>query len=618
MRDARQPDNPTGTADRDLPTGTDRADTTDSSGKIDSPGKTNRTDTTDSSGKTNQTDTTDSSGKTNRTDTTDSSAEKGSGTNSSSPAVDMDLPSRLAQALTRRHREEREPPPGFQRASVLVVLRPDPEGWAVPLMLRTEAGGPHSGQISFPGGRAEPTDADALATALREASEEFGLEEDLVEVLGMLDDETTPTGYLVTPVVAWTTQASFRPDPAEVAEIFSVPLAFFQDPANEITHEPIQYEGRTYSLYEYRPQGRVIWGLTARIVHKLVEALEHATAGTQEQSTNDRSDDRSDTTPGTGLRVTNAQTPRQRTAHAGPRTTRSKPNEETMSESSRNENHQDEYQRIQEAAGAIRAALGPAFHKPRLGMILGSGLGAFAEKLEERREIPYGDIPHFPSSAVAGHAGKLVVGRLAGVALVVMQGRVHYYEGHDLTDVVRPARVLVALGAETLIVTNAAGSARKDLPPGELVLIRDHLNMLGHNPLRGPNDERLGPRFPDMSQAYDPELRALAAQVAQAQGWQAREGVYACMMGPSYETPAEVAMVGRLGGDLVGMSTVPEVIAARHMGARILGISCVTNYGSGLSDKPLSHDEVKETAARVTEKFESLLTGVIQALAKTP
>lgn len=278
----------------------------------------------------------------------------------------------------------------------------------------------------------------------------------------------------------------------------------------------------------------------------------------------------------------------------------------------------EEFERIEQATQAIRAALGPDFHRPSVGMILGSGLGAFAERLEGTRTIDYADIPHFAQSTVPGHAGRMVFGRLSGLDVVVLQGRVHYYEGHDLESVVRPVRTLVRLGAQRLIITNAAGSARREITPGELVLLSDHINLLGHNPLRGPNDERLGSRFPDMSQPYDPKLRDLARQAASDLGWTIREGVYTAMMGPSYETPAEVAMVGRLGGDLVGMSTVPEVIAARHMGAKVLGISCVTNMASGLNDRPLTHEEVKETADRVTEKFVALLSRTMDLMASDP
>lgn len=280
------------------------------------------------------------------------------------------------------------------------------------------------------------------------------------------------------------------------------------------------------------------------------------------------------------------------------------------------EKTKSEWDILTESAEAIEAALPIRTKAPKVALVLGSGLGAFADTLQEAKSLDYGEIPHFVASKVPGHAGKLVLGSHHDLPVVVMQGRVHHYEGHDITQVVRPTRVLGRLGIETLIITNAAGTARKDLSPGAIVAIRDHLNLLGSNPLRGPNDERLGTRFPDMSQAYDPELRALAKATARKQGWEMHEGVYACMPGPSYETPAEVQMVARMGGDLVGMSTVPEVIAARHMGLEILGLSCVTNMAAGLSDTPLSHEEVAETAARVKETFLSLLDGLLQSLAK--
>jgi purine-nucleoside phosphorylase len=249
--------------------------------------------------------------------------------------------------------------------------------------------------------------------------------------------------------------------------------------------------------------------------------------------------------------------------------------------------------------------------RPVIGLILGSGLGGFASTLERAITVDYSDIPHFPVSTVVGHAGRLVAGMCEGVSCVAMQGRVHAYEGHAAAIAAFPARTLVALGARTLIITNAAGGLHDDWEPGTLMLIADHINLTGDNPLRGSNDERLGTRFPDMSAAYDPELRALARGTAERLGIAMREGVYAGLSGPTYETPAEIRMLAALGADAVGMSTVFEVIAARHMGARVLGISCITNKAAGISKKPLSHAEVTETAAMVRERFEALIRALI-------
>lgn len=262
------------------------------------------------------------------------------------------------------------------------------------------------------------------------------------------------------------------------------------------------------------------------------------------------------------------------------------------------------YDRVMAAAAAVRAQ---APTPPEVGLILGSGLGGFADGLAGATAISYGDIPHFPVSHVAGHAGRLVLGERGGVRCVAMQGRVHLYEGHSAATVAFPARVLIALGAKIIIVTNAAGGVNPAWPPGTLMLIRDHIDQLRDHALRGPNDERLGPRFPDMTTAYAPELRALVKRVAGAHAITLTEGVYVANPGPTYETPAEVQMAHRLGGDAVGMSTVPEVVAARHMGARVIGISCITNLAAGLTGEALSHAEVTETAARVRTTFERLL-----------
>ena len=269
--------------------------------------------------------------------------------------------------------------------------------------------------------------------------------------------------------------------------------------------------------------------------------------------------------------------------------------------------------RLEEAVAAVRARTDAC---PRVALVLGSGLGSFADTLEGATRIPYDDIPGMPVSGVAGHAGRLVVGRAEGVPCVAMQGRVHLYEGHDPSEVVFGLRLMMRLGAKVVIVTNAAGGANPALEPGDLMLIEDHLNMTGRTPLLGPNDDALGPRFPDMSEAYDPGLRRLARKVAGELGISLRGGVYAGLLGPSYETPAEIRMLQRLGADAVGMSTVLETVAARHAGARVLGISCITNKGAGLSAQLLDHAEVQEVADRVRDRFVSLLRGLLVALSK--
>ena len=269
------------------------------------------------------------------------------------------------------------------------------------------------------------------------------------------------------------------------------------------------------------------------------------------------------------------------------------------------------YDRVHTAAAAVRNR-SPLI--PKIGLILGSGLGDYADKLDNKTRIPYSDIPYFPQSHVAGHKGCLVVGERAGVACVAMQGRVHMYEGHTAQTVSFPARVLIALGAKLLIITNAAGGLNPRWSPGTLMLIRDHIDMLRDHALRGPNDERLGPRFPDMTHAYAANLRELVKEVAAAQKIHLEEGVYVAMPGPTYETPAEVQMLRRLGADATGMSTVPEVVVARHMGARVIGISCITNLAAGITGQELSHDEVTETATRVRTTFEGLLDAILAGL----
>lgn len=252
------------------------------------------------------------------------------------------------------------------------------------------------------------------------------------------------------------------------------------------------------------------------------------------------------------------------------------------------------------------------------GLILGSGLGAFADSLKNAVRIPYEEIPHFARSNVEGHSGTLVLAEIApGFSIACMQGRFHYYEGHDLNSVVYPVRVMRQLGAQTLIVTNAAGGINADFQAGNLMLITDHLNLLGDNPLRGPNCDELGPRFPDMSQAYCRKLQAIALEKANELEIECRHGIYAACSGPTYETPAEVRMLQTLGADAVGMSTVPEVIAANHMGMQVLGLSCITNLASGISPHKLSHQEVMETGERVRSQFIALLEAVLGELAHT-
>jgi purine-nucleoside phosphorylase len=272
----------------------------------------------------------------------------------------------------------------------------------------------------------------------------------------------------------------------------------------------------------------------------------------------------------------------------------------------------DLFEQVHDAVQAVRSRTRVV---PKVGLILGSGLGGFADSFESPTTIDYGEIPGFPRSHVAGPKGRLVVlGTRAGVRCVAMQGRVHMYEGHTAATAAFPARVLVALGAKVIVVTNAAGGLNPSWKPGTLMLIRDHIDLLRDHALRGPNDERLGPRFPDMTHAYAPELRELVKGVAGAANIALEEGVYVAMPGPTYETPAEVKMLQTLGADATGMSTVPEVCVARHMGARVIGISCITNQAAGISGHPLSHDEVTETATRVRATFEALLDGILGAL----
>jgi purine-nucleoside phosphorylase len=265
------------------------------------------------------------------------------------------------------------------------------------------------------------------------------------------------------------------------------------------------------------------------------------------------------------------------------------------------------------AADRLRSGLPAA----TVGVILGSGLGAVADTVVDDggTALPYGEIPHFPTSSVEGHKGRLVFGRVGGTPVLLMQGRVHRYEGYPASSVVFPVRVLHAMGVKTLVVTNAAGGLGAGFAAGDLMLIEDHLNLTGDNPLVGHNDARFGPRFPDMSEAYSRRLIALAHDVAAARGLKLQRGVYAGLLGPSYETPAEIRMLRTLGAHAVGMSTVFEVIAASHLGMEVLGISCITNLAAGLSDQKLSHDEVKDTATRVEAAFSGLILDLLPRLA---
>jgi purine-nucleoside phosphorylase len=253
---------------------------------------------------------------------------------------------------------------------------------------------------------------------------------------------------------------------------------------------------------------------------------------------------------------------------------------------------------------------------PALGLILGSGLGAYADRFRNSTVVPFEDLPNFPRSTVLGHSGNLVIGEAEGIPAVALQGRVHYYEGYSMAEVTYPTRVLGCLGIKQLIVTNAAGGINVNFRPGDLMLITDHINMMGANPLIGPNLEELGVRFPDMSEAYDFEMRRTAREIAALRGIALREGVYVGLTGPSYETPAEIRMCRGLGGDAVGMSTVPEVIVANHMGIRVLGISCITNMAAGILPQKLTHQEVIDTTEKVKERFISLLSGIIPVLAR--
>jgi purine-nucleoside phosphorylase len=263
------------------------------------------------------------------------------------------------------------------------------------------------------------------------------------------------------------------------------------------------------------------------------------------------------------------------------------------------------------ASAAAEFILSRTALRPRIGIVLGSGLGAFAGHLADATGIAFAEIPHFPQSTVPGHSGRLVVGTIGGVPVAVMQGRVHAYEGYNSDEVTFPVRVLGRAGVIELVLTNAAGGINAAYRQGQLVLLSDHINFSGRNPVAGANDERLGPRFFDMSEAYSARLRGLARQAAQSMNFVLDEGVYLSVLGPSFETPAEICAFRTLGADLVGMSTVQETIVARHMGMEVLGISCVTNMAAGIQKEPLSHEEVMETGRAVEARLAGLLTRLV-------
>ena len=269
------------------------------------------------------------------------------------------------------------------------------------------------------------------------------------------------------------------------------------------------------------------------------------------------------------------------------------------------------YECVSEAAAAVRARV-PGV--PTVGVVLGSGLGGFAGTLERATSIRYETVPHWPVTGVSGHEGRLVAGTLAGKMVVALAGRAHCYEGHDLRRVTFATRVLGALGVRMLILTNVAGGISERLIPGTLMVIDDHVNLMGTNPLVGPDDDRFGSRFPDMTSVYSPRLRAVADEAARAAGVSVAHGVYVAVLGPSYDTPAEIRAFRVLGADAVGMSTVPEAIVARHMGVEVLGVSCIANMAAGIEGRPLTHEEVLETAHRIAGRFSALLKGVIERM----
>ena len=273
----------------------------------------------------------------------------------------------------------------------------------------------------------------------------------------------------------------------------------------------------------------------------------------------------------------------------------------------------DEFTKAESAAAFVLSQTGL---RPRIGVVLGSGLGGFADELTEATRIPYSEIPAFPRSTAIGHAGQMVIGKTEGIAVAAMSGRVHLYEGYSAQEVAFPVRVFARMGITALLLTNAAGGINLEYKQGALVIIRDHINLQGQNPLVGANDERFGLRFPDMTQAYWKPYRTMALEEARKLGLAVYEGVYAGLLGPSFETPAEIRYLRTIGADLVGMSTIPEVIAARHTGPKVLAISCVTNMAAGILDQVLTHEEVLETGERVRGEFVGLVRAVIRTMAE--
>ena len=269
------------------------------------------------------------------------------------------------------------------------------------------------------------------------------------------------------------------------------------------------------------------------------------------------------------------------------------------------------YEKLKETAEYIQDRIE---RSPKVGVILGSGLGSFVNHIQNPTIIPYNEIPHFRQTSVEGHEGRLISGMIGDVPIVVLQGRLHCYEGLPMDEVVFPTRVLATLGIEILFLTNASGGINLEYSPGDLIVISDHINFMGKNPLVGPNREDWGPRFPDMTHAYHPELQAILVQSAKEIGFEMRKGIYLGVLGPTYETPAEIRMFRVMGADMVGMSTVPESIAANHFGIKVCGVSCVTNMAAGVEDKKLDHSDVKEQAKKVMERFSELLTRSISKM----